>query len=243
MKITGSTALVTGAGRGIGREIALELLDRGATVYAGVRDPSHVQDSRLIPVALDVTDAAQVAAAAARIGDATIVVNNAGIAAPGSLLGEGALEDAQRELDVNYLGTLRVARAFAPVLAANGGGALVNVLSVVSFVASPQLASYSASKSAAWSATNTLRVELRAQGTLVVGVHMGFVDTDLTAGITDPKIAPSVVAQAVAEAIEQGTEELLVDDLSRQVKSALADDQGLLYPGIQERYDAALAHA
>jgi NAD(P)-dependent dehydrogenase (short-subunit alcohol dehydrogenase family) len=243
MQIAGSTALVTGAGRGIGREIALELLDRGATVYAGVRDAAHVQDARLIPVVLDVTDAEQVAAAAARVSNATIVVNNSGIGVPGSILGDDALEAAQRELDVNYFGTLRVARAFAPVLAANGGGALVNVLSVVSFLAFPQIATYSASKSAIWSATNSLRIELRAQGTLVVGVHMGFVDTDLTAGLDEPKIAPSVVAQAIAEAIEQGTEELLVDETSRQVKAALADDQGLLYPGIQQQFDAAHALA
>jgi NAD(P)-dependent dehydrogenase (short-subunit alcohol dehydrogenase family) len=243
MQITGSRALVTGAGRGIGRQIALELLDRGATVYAGVRDSSQALDPRLVPVALDVTDDAQVAAAAARLGDVDVVVNNAGVAHGGSLLADDALEIAQRELDVNYLAPLRVARAFAPVLAANGGGALVNVLSVVSFLAFPGIPSYSASKAAAWSATNSLRIELRRQGTLVVGVHMGFVDTDMAAAVEDPKLAPRLVARAIADAIEQGTEELLVDDLSRQVKAALGDDQALLYPGMQERHDAATAVA
>jgi NAD(P)-dependent dehydrogenase (short-subunit alcohol dehydrogenase family) len=239
MQIEGSTALVTGAGRGIGRAIATELLARGATVYAGVRDASQLDDDRLIPVIVDVTDEQQVADAAARLSDVNIVINNAGIAGGTSPLDANAVDGARRELEVNYLGPLRVSRAFAPVLAANGGGALVNVLSVVSFVAFPQIGTYSASKAAAWSLTGSLRVQLREQGTLVVGVHMGFVDTDLTAGLELEKIAPSEVAVALADALANDREEVLVDDLSRQIKAGLADDLELLYPAIQRDYDGA----
>jgi NAD(P)-dependent dehydrogenase (short-subunit alcohol dehydrogenase family) len=239
MQIEHSTALVTGAGRGIGRQIAGELLARGAKVYGGVRDPSQITDPRVIPVILDVTDTEQVAAAAAELTDVTIVVNNAGIGAGRSPLDDDALEAARRELEVNYLGPLSVSRAFAPVLAANGGGALVNVLSVVSFVAFPRIGTYSASKAAAWSLTNSLRVQLREQGTLVVGVHMGFVDTDLTAGLDVPKIDPADVAVALADALELGAEEVLVDELSQQVKAGLSGGPNALYEQIQRDYDEA----
>ena len=160
MKIEGSVALVTGANRGIGRAIAGELLARGATkVYAGVRDPSTVTDDRLVPVALDVTDADQVARAAQQLDDVQIVVNNAGIGGGSTPLGAD-LDAARAELEVNYLGLVSVTQAFAPVLAAHGGGAFVNVLSVVSWAASPSLTTYSASKAAAWSFTNAARIEL-----------------------------------------------------------------------------------
>jgi NAD(P)-dependent dehydrogenase (short-subunit alcohol dehydrogenase family) len=190
-------------------------------------------------VLLDVTDPEQVAAAAAELTDVTIVVNNAGIGAGRSPLDDDALDAARRELEVNYLAPLSVSRAFAPVLAANGGGALVNVLSVVSFVAFPRIGTYSASKSAAWSLTNSLRVQLREQGTLVVGVHMGFVDTDLTAGLDVPKIDPAVVARALVDALEQGSEEVLVDEVSQQVKAGLAGGTNALYEQIQRDYDDA----
>jgi len=239
MQIEGSTALVTGAGRGIGRHIASELLARGAKVYGGVRDASQITDPRVTPVILDVTDPEQVAAAAAELTDVTIVVNNAGIGAGRSPLDDDALDAARRELEVNYLGPLSVSRAFAPVLAANGGGALVNVLSVVSFVAFPRIGTYSASKAAAWSLTNSLRVQLREQGTLVVGVHMGFVDTDLTARLDVPKIDPAVVAVALADALELDGEEVLVDELSQQVKAGLSGGPNALYVEIQRDYDKA----
>jgi NAD(P)-dependent dehydrogenase (short-subunit alcohol dehydrogenase family) len=241
MQIEGSTALVTGAGRGIGHHIAGELLARGGKVYGGVRDPSQITDPRITPVILDVTDPEQVAAAAAALSDVTIVVNNAGIGEGRSPLDDDALEAARRELEVNYLGPLSVSRAFAPVLAANGGGALVNVLSVVSFVAFPRIGTYSASKAAAWSLTSSLRVQLREQGTLVVGVHMGFVDTDLTARLDVPKIDPADVARALVDAIEQGDEEVLVDELSQQVKAGLSGGPNALYGDIQREYDAARA--
>jgi NAD(P)-dependent dehydrogenase (short-subunit alcohol dehydrogenase family) len=192
MQIEGVTALVTGANRGIGKAFAAALLERGAArVYAGVRDPASVpeSDARLVAVQLDVTDADRVAAVARELGDVELVVNNAGIAHAGTAT-TGSLEAARAELEVNYLGLIATTQAFAPVLAANGGGAFVNVLSVGSWVASPALATYTASKSAAWNYTNSARVELKRQGTHVVGVHVGFVDTDLTAGLDTARSSP-----------------------------------------------------
>jgi NAD(P)-dependent dehydrogenase (short-subunit alcohol dehydrogenase family) len=239
MKIEGSVALVTGANRGIGRAIADELLARGAaTVYAGVRDVASVTDERLLPVELDVTDPAQVAAAAQRLGDVQIVVNNAGIGG-GSTPLSSDLDHARAELEVNYLGLVSMTQAFAPVLAANGGGAFVNVLSVVSWVAIPSLTTYSASKAAAWSYTNSARVELARSDTQVVGVHVGFVDTDLTAGLPVDKIAPQAVASSALDALEEGRPEAVVDEFSAGIKAALHDDQSLIYPAIADQFNAA----
>jgi NAD(P)-dependent dehydrogenase (short-subunit alcohol dehydrogenase family) len=161
MRIEGAVALVTGANRGLGAAIAEALLASGATVYGGARDPGTITDGHIIPVRLDVTNDDEIAEAARRCRDVSIVVNNAGILRRSSSMGDGAVEAARAELETNFFGSLRMARAFAPILRENGGGALVNVLSVLSFVAMPQGATYSASKSAAWSLTNALRIELR----------------------------------------------------------------------------------
>jgi NAD(P)-dependent dehydrogenase (short-subunit alcohol dehydrogenase family) len=243
MKIEGSVALVTGANRGIGKAIATALLDRGAAkVYAAVRDVTTVttDDPRLVPVQLDVTDEAQVRSVAAASGDVQIVVNNAGIGRPATPL-TATIEDARAQMEVNYLPLLATTQAFAPVLAANGGGAFVNVLSVVSWIGSPSLATYAASKSAAWSFTNSARVELKRQGTQVVGVHAGFVDTDLTAGLDTDKIPAAAVAESALDALEAGAPEAVVDERSRAVKAALHDDQHLLYPAVEAQFAAALA--
>jgi len=222
MRIEGATALVTGANRGIGRALAQALLDHGAaTVYAGVRDPSTVADPRLIPLALDVTDPDQVAAAAERVSDALIVINNAGISS-GTGLFEGALDGARREMEVNYLGTWSVARAFAPVLARNGGGALVNMLSLASWRTRVEMLGYAASKSAEWALTNALRTGLREQGTLVVGVHAGFVDTELVSHVDGPKISAESVAEQTMQAILHERPEVLADETTRSVKAALS---------------------
>lgn len=241
MKIEGSVALVTGANRGIGHAIAEELLARGAAkVYAGVRDPRTITDDRLIPVTLDVTDPAQVARAAEELSDVEIVVNNAGIGG-GSTPLTADLDRARAELEVNYLSLISTTQAFAPVLAANGGGAFVNLLSVVSWVAMPRLTTYSASKAAAWSYSNAARVELAASGTAVVGVHVGFVDTDLTAALPVEKIAPQAVATSALDALEEGRPEAVVDELSRTIKAGLHDDQNLIYPGVADQFNAVAA--
>jgi NAD(P)-dependent dehydrogenase (short-subunit alcohol dehydrogenase family) len=145
---------------------------------------------------------------------------------------------ARAEMETNYFGTLSMARAFAPVLAAAGGGALVNVLSVVSWYAPPFNASYCASKSAEWALTNALRVELHGQGTLVVGVHAGFIDTDMAAAVEDAKISPSDVVAQTLDAVEKGQPEVLTDDWTRHVKDSVATDQQSLYPDIQRSWDA-----
>jgi NAD(P)-dependent dehydrogenase (short-subunit alcohol dehydrogenase family) len=238
MKIEGATALVTGANRGIGKAFAEALLERGAAkVYAGVRDVDNITDERLVPIQLDVTDPARVAAVAAELGDVDLVVNNAGTGRPGLPLA-ATLEDARFELELNYLSLISMTEAFAPVLAANGGGAIVNMLSVVSWLAAPNLATYSASKAAAWSYSNSSRVELKRQGTEVVGVHVGFVDTDLIASFDVDKIQPQLVAAAAFDALEAGEPEALVDQWSREVKAGLSDDHRLIYPGVEEQFAA-----
>jgi NAD(P)-dependent dehydrogenase (short-subunit alcohol dehydrogenase family) len=144
-------------------------------------------------------------------------------------------------METNYFGTLSMCRAFAPVLAAGGGGAIVNMLSITSFYTNPLNSSYGASKAAAWSLTNGVRLELHRQGTLVVAVHSGFIDTDMAAGLDVPKNSPeSVVGQAL-DAVEAGQVEVLADERTRTVKANLPRDQELIYPGIQEFWDAALA--
>ncbi|HEY6791843.1 MAG TPA: SDR family oxidoreductase [Trebonia sp.] len=237
--VRGSRALVTGAGRGLGRVFTEALLERGApTVYGGARDPETVSVPGVVPVQLDITDPDQVAAAAARCGDVDILINNAGIMRLAPLLTAPDTAAARAEMETNYFGTLAMCRAFAPVLAANGGGALVNVLSVVSWLAVPFNGSYAASKSAAWALTNAARVELRRQGTQVIGVYASFIDTDMAAGAALPKISPQEVARQVLDGIEAGAEEVLTDQRTRSVKAALPDDLAQLYPPLQEAWDA-----
>ncbi|MFC6344268.1 SDR family NAD(P)-dependent oxidoreductase, partial [Nocardioides hankookensis] len=173
-------------------------------------------------VRLDVTDPESVAAVAAGLTDVTVVVNNAGIGRSGSLLTGESLDGFREELETNVIGPLHVTRAFAPVLAANGGGAVVNIHSALSWFTSPQVAGYSATKAALWSLTNAARGELREQGTLVVGVHVGYMDTDMTADVTAPKSDPADLVTQVLEALEKGEEEVLGDDTSRFAKSVLS---------------------
>jgi NAD(P)-dependent dehydrogenase (short-subunit alcohol dehydrogenase family) len=227
MKLDNAVVLVTGANRGIGLAFAREALARGARkVYAGARDPSKITLAGVEPVRLDVTRAEDVAAAAQRCRDVTLVINNAGIASTGGFLANAGVEAARAMMETNYFGVLRTSAAFAPVLAANGGGALLNVLSIASWISSPALGAYASTKSAAWSLTNGLRHELRAQGTQVLGLHMGFVDTDLASGIEAPKSRPEDIVRRAFDALEAGREEVLADDITQRVKSALSSEPG-----------------
>ena len=230
MEIKGSVALVTGANRGLGRRFAAALLERGAAkVYAAARNPESVDLPGVIPIRLDVTDPESVRAAAEIASDVTLVVNNAGSSTGASLL-TGALEDIRLEMDTHYFGTLAVTRAFAPVLERNGGGAVLNVLSVLSWVTYPTVAAYSAAKSAAWSLTNSLRQELAPQKTQVTALHVGYMDTDMAAHVDGPKSDPAVVAGLALDGVEEGRFEVLGDELSRGVQAGLAGGVSALYP-------------
>src|SRR5262245_29477035 len=198
MKIQGSTALVTGANRGLGLAFVQALLDAGAAkVYAAARDPSKLALPGVTPLKLDITNPAEVAAAARTASDVTLLVNNAGIARPVAFLAEGAEAALRESMETNLFGTLSTIRAFAPVLKANGGGAIVNMLSIASWLNRPTLAVYAASKSAEWALTNGARHELREQGTLVVGVHAGFIDTEMAKPFQGPKSQPQDVVGQV----------------------------------------------
>jgi NAD(P)-dependent dehydrogenase (short-subunit alcohol dehydrogenase family) len=228
MKLDNAVVLITGANRGLGLAFAREALARGARkVYAAARDPASVTLAGVVPIKLDVTKPEDVAAAARECADVTLVINNAGIAAVGSVLADDAVESAKRHFDTNVYGVMRMSKAFAPVLAANGGGAILNVLSIASWINGPLLGVYAASKSAAWGVTNGMRQELRAQKTQVVGMHVGFVDTDLTKGIDAPKSSPEVIVKRTFDALEAGAEEVLADENTRAVKQGLSAEPGV----------------
>ena len=239
MKIDGSVALVTGANRGLGRAYARELVKRGAArVYGAARDPAAVTEPGVTPIALDITDPDRVAQVAQQCADVSLLVNNAGVLKYSTFINAPSLDAARQEMETNYFGTLSMCRAFAPVLAANGGGAIVNMLSVSSFCTNPFDASYGASKAAAWSLTNGIRTELHHQGTLVVAVHAGFIDTDMAALTNAPKDSPESVARQAFDAVEAGQVEVLADERSRFVKASLPRDHELIYPPVQEFWDA-----
>jgi len=236
MDVTNQIALVTGANRGIGRQFVLELLERGVSkVYATARRPELVDfdDSRVVPLRLDLLDSESIAAAAKNAGDVTILVNNAGISTGASLV-TGDLVDIHREMDTHFWGTLRVIREFAPVLAVNGGGAIVNVLSALSWFATSGGGSYAAAKAAEWNMTNGVRAELAAQGTLVQGVLLGAAETDIAAGYDGPKIDPRDVPRLSLDGLTTGAIEVIVDDWTAMVKASLAGDPATFYARMAE---------
>jgi NAD(P)-dependent dehydrogenase (short-subunit alcohol dehydrogenase family) len=228
MQIEGSTALVTGANRGLGRHFAEQLLARGATVYAGARRVESVDLPGAIPIALDVTDEASVVAAAAATGDVGLLINNAGSSTGASLL-TGPMADVELEINTHFYGTLAVTRAFAPQLAANGGGAILNVLSVLSWINVPASGAYCAAKSAEWSLTNALRQELRGQGTQVSALHVGYMDTDMTRHVEAAKSDPATVAKLALDELQAGNPEILADEISRTVRAGLSGGVAALY--------------
>lgn len=232
MKIANSVALVTGANRGLGLHFARQLRERGAAkVYATARDAGSIDLPGVEVLPLDITDAASVAAAAAAAGDVTLLVNNAGIIT-GENLVTGDPAAIRRELDTNFYGTLEMVRAFAPVLAANGGGAILNVLSSMSWVSYEHATAYSAAKAAQWSLTNGVRVELAGQGTLVTGLHLGPTDTDMTASLDMPKNDPADVVRVALDGVEADLVEVLADQGVVDLKAALAADPRTLYPQV-----------
>lgn len=233
MQIENSVVLVTGANRGIGLAFAQALLARGARkVYAAARDPSTVTLPGVQPLRLDVTKPDDIAAAVRQAGDVNLVINNAGIAQPGGFLAPDSDAVARRIFETNFFGVLNVTRAFAPVLKANGGGALLNVLSVASWVNGGELAAYSASKSAAWSLTNALRHELAGQKTQVTGLHMAYVDTDLTRGFEVPKTSAEEIVQRALDGLAAGAEEVLADALTQQIRQGLTAARPVYLPQV-----------
>jgi NAD(P)-dependent dehydrogenase (short-subunit alcohol dehydrogenase family) len=235
MTVHGSVALVTGANRGLGDRFVRALLDAGASkVYAAARDPRTVTAEGAVPLTLDVTDSDSVRAAAEQAGDVTLLVNNAGITTRTSVL-EGDFADFRAEFETNTLGPLRVTRAFAPVLARNGGGTVLNVLSALSWLTFPDTAGYAAAKSASWSVTNALRLALRGQGTGVSALHVAFIDTDMTRGQDVPKADAADIARLALKELDEGRNEILADEVTRQVKAGLSGDLTALYPELAAR--------
>ncbi|MGH3494351.1 MAG: SDR family oxidoreductase, partial [Sciscionella sp.] len=237
MEITGSIALVTGANRGLGRAFTAQLLDRGAAkVYATARRPQEMSldgldTSRVELLALDVTDPSAVNRAAEIARDITLLVNNAGTNTWQNLV-TGDLAKIRLDVETHLFGPLHMVRAFAPVLQRNGGGAVLNVLSAMSWFGFAGDNSYHLAKAAAWAMANGTRLELADQGTLVTSVHLGLADTDMSAQFDSPKLAPAEVARTALNGIEAGDWEVLVDDWSRTVKTALADDPRTFYESL-----------
>ena len=226
--LDGAVVLITGANGGLGREFVRQALHRGSRkVYASARNPQAWDDPRVTALPLDVTDEDSVDAAAAAAGDVTVLINNAGATGPGTLLGAD-LDDVRNLFETNVFGPLAVAQAFAPVLAANGGGALVDIHSALSWLA--RGGAYSASKAALWSLTNSLRLELAGQGTQVVGVHLGYTDTPMIAGLDVHKEDPADIVREVFNGLETGAHEVLADDTSRFVKDQLSQPLTVMYP-------------
>jgi NAD(P)-dependent dehydrogenase (short-subunit alcohol dehydrogenase family) len=224
MNISGSVVFVTGASRGLGLAFAKLAVAQGAAkVYAGMRNPEGFDVPGIIAVKLDVTDEATIKAAAAQCADTTLLVNNAGIAkVMEGALAENMIELSKELIDTNVYGLVRVSAAFAPILKRNGGGAIINVLSNITWFNAPMLAAYGVSKAAAWGFTNALRVQLRADQTQVLALHVGFIDTDLVKDFDVEKTSPQDVAARTYAALEAGDEEIMADEGTRQIKASLS---------------------
>lgn len=223
MKIQGSVALVTGANRGLGAAFVRALLAAGAAkVYAAARDPSTITEAGALPVRLDVTNPDEIAALARELGDVSLLVNNAGIGGSGPVLAPGAVDMLRQQFETNAVGPLRMTQAFAPILAARDGSAVINVISALSWATLPGITgSYSASKAAAWALSNAMRQELTVQGTEVLSLHVAFMDTDMARGVPGAKASPDDVARMAIDALEAGQSELLADDVTRSVHAGL----------------------
>ena len=229
MKIAGSTAFVTGANRGFGRHLSEQLLERGATVYAGARNPAAADLPGAVAVSVDITDPSSVLAATELAEDVTILINNAG-SGSGAGLPQGDLDGIRLDMETHFFGTLAMVRAFAPKIAANGGGSILNVLSALSWVSYPSIGAYCAAKAAEWSMTNAIRVELAEQNVRVAGLHVGYMNTDLAASWTGPKADPAEIATIALDGIEAGQYEILADESARRVMANLSGGVAAFYP-------------
>jgi NAD(P)-dependent dehydrogenase (short-subunit alcohol dehydrogenase family) len=221
MDLTNTVAVVTGANRGLGREFAKQLVERGAKVYATARRPETVDIEGVTPLRLDVTDHASIEAAAGIASDATLLINNAGISSETSVL-TADFDTIRLELETHYVGPLAAIRAFAPVIEANGGGAILNVASVLSWYHHPGNGAYVVAKAAEWAMTNVVRQELAPKGITVTGLHVGYMDTDMASHVPSGKSAPADVARAGLDAVAKGEPEVLFDELTRTVKAGLS---------------------
>ena len=223
MQLHNAVVFITGANRGLGLAFAKQALAQGARkVYAAARNPDSILLDGVVKVKLDVTNIADIQRVARDYPDVTLLINNAGVAEIGGILHADATEMLRRQLETNVFGPLQLSQQFAPVLAANGGGAIVNVLSIASWITGPLLATYAVTKSAAWSMTNALRQELQAQQTHVLGLHVGFIDTDLTKDLAVPKVSADFVVEATFNGLAEGAHQVLADDLTKQVHGALS---------------------
>jgi NAD(P)-dependent dehydrogenase (short-subunit alcohol dehydrogenase family) len=228
MKIRDAVAFVTGANRGLGLAFVQELLAAGSRkVYAAARDPKTITLAGATPVSLDVTEPESMAAAARAFTDVNLLINNAGVCLYSGFLSANAIDVARKEMETNYFGPLLLSRAFAPILKHNGGGAIVNVLSFLSWISIPEAGTYCASKSAVWSLTNWLRTGLHEQGTRVIGVHPGLMDTEMVSHLTLPKVKPVDVVRQTLSAIEAGEDEVLADAIARKVKAGLSKEPSI----------------
>jgi NAD(P)-dependent dehydrogenase (short-subunit alcohol dehydrogenase family) len=215
-------ALVTGANRGLGRRFAEQLVERGAKVYAAARRPETIDIPGVVPIALDITDPESIRRAAEQASDVNVLVNNAGVSTRANLL-EGSLDDVRLEMETHYFGTLQMIRAFAPVIERNGGGAILDVLSVLSWLHPPTSGAYSAAKAAAWALTDAMRTELAPRGIHVAALHVGYMDTDMVSYIpADQKTDPGAVARQALDGLFAGEPEILGDDLTRNTRANLS---------------------
>ncbi|WP_029260871.1 MULTISPECIES: SDR family oxidoreductase [unclassified Microbacterium] len=228
----GAVVLVTGANGGIGTQFVHQALARGAAkVYASARTPRTWDDERVVPLALDVTDAASIRAAVDAAPDVTVLINNAGASVPTAGILTHSDEDIRRNVETNFLGPLFLARAYAPLLAGRPGAAIIDIHSALAWYAVGGI--YSATKAALWSATNSLRLELAPAGVHVVGVHVGYVDTAMAEHVTDPKTDPADLVRAVLDATERDEYEVLADEISVQVKAGLSAPLEAVYPQLR----------
>ncbi|AWS47334.1 SDR family oxidoreductase [Streptosporangium sp. 'caverna'] len=222
MKIENSVAVVTGGNRGLGRHFVTQLIERGAKVYAAARNPEAVDVPGAIPLQLDITKPESVAKAAQTATDVTLLINNAGISTHSPLI-DGDFDQIRLEMETHYFGSLGVTRAFAPVIESNGGGAILNVLSILSWVHPPDYGAYSAAKAAEWAMTDAVRQQLAPRGIHVSSLHVGYMDTDM-ASYVDPenKVDPVMVVSTALEGIASDTAEIIADERSRIAKRNLA---------------------